>query len=107
MALVNTHLGRPVPWHFDSRFFTYKGKEWRIIAAEGPYNDLQNTVYTIRDLSDGKDYDIVHRELVKKLLEERKRIKEQQINTTTDNAPKDTQHMGGVHNELLFTPNQT
>lgn len=62
-----------VAWHFDSRFFSYKGEKWEIVWNEsGSERGLDNVIYTIRRKSDGHEERYSHKALVKILLEEMK-----------------------------------
>lgn len=69
--LTDKHLGRTVPWHFDSPDFEYKGRMWRIVWNVANSNKLSDTLYTIRDSSDGKEYEVTHANLVRRILAER------------------------------------
>lgn len=71
MALTNKHKGISVPWHFDSRFFTYQGEEWEIVATtKGTNRDLGSTIHTIKRVRDRAGRDILHSQLVQLLLNE-------------------------------------
>lgn len=62
-----------VPWHFDSRFFTYRGEEWEIVWNEaGSERGLDNVIYTIRRTSDRHEERYSHKTLVKLLTEKMK-----------------------------------
>lgn len=87
MPLTTRHLGTPAPPHFDSNEFTYLGETWRIISVKlGRDRSLDETIYTVKRLSDGVTKDVLHRDLVKKLLAE-KRVNENTIKAKSDETP--------------------
>lgn len=79
MGITNKIQGIAVPWHFDTRFFSYQGEEWEIIGAKnGSDKTLDKTIYTIRRLSDRYMKEAIHKDLMAALLNE-KRYKERTI----------------------------
>jgi len=68
--LTTTHaddrLGRTVEVvpHFDSTDFTYRGTTYRIISTIATGKRLQDTIYTLRNLSTGAVTDYNHKVLV-------------------------------------------
>lgn len=69
MALVNTHCGKRVPWHFDSPYFSLHGDDFKIVwVKSGTDNTLDNAIVTVRRISDRKEKSVLHKDLVKRIL---------------------------------------